>query len=95
MGKQFNLIERRKIVATVEAIQWTGDNFAELEAFAGMNVAKLDSGTLCVLYFGDEWSTVEIGAWVLKENGEFSSETEKSFAKWFVPIAMRAEGGAP
>ena len=64
--------KKRPIV--IEAIQWLGDNFEEVMAFAGDNVKVMDpeAKTLGILTLANGWVPSPVGEWVLRGiSGEF------------------------
>lgn len=72
----------------VEAIQWTGDNAAAIEAWLG------DDNGGCLDYFGilrvgfTEGSLqLEAGDWITRHRGDYHRETDAEFTRSFEPAS--------
>ena len=79
----------------MEAVQWTGKNFAEIEKLVGPTVARYETGTLQLATYGMGWITVEVGWWVMVEStGVVNIETDDDFEMLYMPCpAPAVEGG--
>lgn len=60
--------------STIEAVQWTGDNFHALVTFASDKVA--DDGDVLYLHAGadgaQDWVPVPVGHWLVSQPGDRS-----------------------
>jgi len=63
----------RKRPVVIEAVQWTGDNLAELDAFTGLRFrAPFQDLAQVFDVLHDTWVKVAVGQWVIKGvKGEF------------------------
>ena len=76
----------------VQAVQWTGSNFAELERFAP-GAVRFNVGALEVQSMVEGWDGAEIGDWVaIGAEGLAYLETADNFARLY---KTAAEGVAP
>jgi hypothetical protein len=72
----------RQRLATVEAVQWTGDNFTEVVTFAGdVAVTDEEGGTLVI---GEE--PCPLNHWLVRHAGTLTVWGPEEFPSAFDPI---------
>lgn len=86
----------RKLPVEVDAVQWTGDNLAELLAFAGAKfgtidpVDRIEDPEQTAQVFDElhsTWIGVYTGQWIIKGiRGEFYPCAEDVFAATYEPL---------
>lgn len=78
----------RKLPVEIEALQWTGDNGAEIQAWCGDFFKFADSDGSAVLYVkaNDAWLDVEISEWVAKDSIGFYPIKDSMFKKSYEPV---------
>lgn len=92
----------RKRPLAVEAVQWTGENFAELQAFAGENVRYSDGEIpagqmgwergLLIRTMANGWVPSPVGEWVIKGvAGEFYPCADSVLRASYVQVEDRRE----
>lgn len=77
----------------IEAIQWTGDNFDELEDFAGSNVWVEDGYLFVMTLEGAFKSKNKVGDYLIKGiKGEFYICEKKIFEESYMTVEEYEEG---
>lgn len=77
----------RKKPVVVEAVQWTGDNFREVEDFAKLSVAQVSSADPLKVHTREGSLHADVGDWIIKGvQGEFYPCKPDIFAATYEPV---------
>lgn len=71
----------------VAAVQWQGDNIAEVQSLLGDDRAFLRDGRLRVWVVSDGWCSVRLFDWIVSENGRSTNIVgAHSFRETYEPL---------
>ncbi|MGH3380385.1 MAG: hypothetical protein ACRDP6_37185 [Actinoallomurus sp.] len=87
----------------VQAVQWTGDNEAELKSFTGDNFGMVDpdereefDGATAAVLSDSSWVGVRVGQWVIKTGpDDFEPFDDEPFRARFHRVDTRADTSDP
>lgn len=71
---------------TVEAVQWTGYNVAEVTPLVASCTVRDDFSAFLVMRDGQQW-TVPVGGWVVKHANDTEVQTDEFFRSQYVTLS--------